>query len=181
MKGTDQTPVLPSAKITRPVSFEMAPDAHARAALAEAMGIIGVKKLTFTGKIGPDGRKDLALSGHLGATVVQPCVVTLEPVTTRIEEPVVRRYVAGYEMPEDSEAEMPEDETLEALPVEIDFAAVMSEALALNLPAWPRAQGVEPVDIAVTEPGKTPMTDEDAKPFAALKALKGKLGETDGT
>lgn len=181
MKGSDQTPVLPSAKITRPVSFEMAPDADARAALAKEMGIIGVKKLRFTGEIGPNGRKDLALIGHLGATVVQACVVTLEPVTTRIEEPVLRRYVAGYEMPEDAEAEMPEDESLEALPEEIDFAAVMSEALALNLPAWPRAQGIEPVDLAVTEPGKAPMTDDDAKPFAALKALKDKLGDTDGT
>ena len=177
MKGTDQTPLLPSAKITRAVSFEMAPNAEARAALAEQMGILGVKKLTFTGEIAPDGRKDLALNGHLGATVVQPCVVTLDPVTTRIEEDVTRRYVAGYEMPEESEAEMPEDETLEALPVEVDLGAVMAEALALNLPAWPRADGVEPVDIAVTEPGKRVMTDEDAKPFAALKALKDKLGD----
>lgn len=177
MKGTDQSPVLPRDKVTRPVSFEMAPDAAARTALADQMGIIAVKKLTFTGSIGPDGRKDLALNGQLGATVVQSCVVTLEPVTTRIDEPVVRRYVAGYEMPEDSEAEMPEDETVEALPAEIDVAAVMAEALALHLPDWPRAPGVDPVDIAVTEPGKAPMTDDDAKPFAALKALKDKLGD----
>ncbi|MEO9823977.1 MAG: DUF177 domain-containing protein [Paracoccaceae bacterium] len=176
MKGTDASPLLPSAKITRPVFFEMAPDAAARATLAEEMGILGVKKLTFKGEIGPDGRKDLTLAGHLGATVVQSCVVTLEPVSTRIDEEVSRRYIAGFEMPEDSEAEMPEDETLEALPVEIDLAAVMAEALALNLPAWPRAKGVEPVDIAVTEPGKRAMTDEDAKPFAALQALKDKLG-----
>ena len=181
MKGTDTSPLLPSAKITRPVFFELAPDADTRKALAEEMGISAVKKLTFKGEIGPDGRKDLALSGHLGATVVQPCVVTLEPVTTRIEEPVTHRYVAGYEMPEDSEAEMPEDETIEALPAEIDVAAVMAEALALNLPAWPRADGVAPVDIAVTEPGKAPMTDEDAKPFAALKALKDKLGDQEGS
>lgn len=177
MKGTDQSPVLPSAKVTRPISFELAPNAEVRAALAEELDILGVKKLTFTGEIGPNGPKDLALSGHLGATVVQSCVVTLEPVTTRIDEPVTRSYVAGYEMPEDAEAEMPEDETIEPLPTEIDVSAVMVEALALNLPAWPRAAGVDPVDIAVTEPGKTPMTDEEAKPFAALKALKDKLGD----
>ena len=177
MKGTDSSPVLPSAKVTRPVSFELAPKPETRAALAEEMDILAIKKLTFTGEIGPDGAKDLVLSGRLGATVVQPCVVTLEPVTTRIEEQVTRHYVADYEMPEDAEAEMPADETIEALPVEIDVFAVMAEALALNLPAWPRADGVAPVDIAVTEPGKVPMTDEDAKPFAVLKALKDKLGD----
>lgn len=180
MKGSDQNPRLPSGKITRPVIFEMAPNVQARAALAESLGILEIRKLTFTGEIGPDGRKDLALSAQLGATVVQPCSVTLEPVTTRIDEPVTRRFVAGFEMPEESEAEMPEDDTQEALPDEIDLAAVMAEALALNLPAWPRAQGVDPVDIAVTEPGKTPMSDEDAKPFAALKALKAKLGDAEG-
>ncbi|NNE88458.1 MAG: DUF177 domain-containing protein [Silicimonas sp.] len=178
MKGTDETPRLPSAKVTRTVPFELAPDAGMRAALADSMGILGIKKLTFTGEIGPDGNKDLVLNGHLGATVVQSCVVTLEPVTTRIDEPVARRYVAGYEMPEDAEVEMPEDESVEALPVEIDLAAVMAEALALNLPAWPRADGVAPVEIAVTEPGKVPMTDDDTKPFAALKSLKDKLGQT---
>lgn len=180
MKGTDQTPRLPSAKVTRDVPFELTPDAETRSALAEEMGILGIRKLTLKGEIGPDGKKDLVLRGHLGATVVQSCVVTLEPVTTRIDEPVLRRYVAGYEMPEEAEAEMPEDESIEPLPAEIDLEAVMAEALALNLPPWPRAEGVEPVEIAVTEPGKVPMTDDDAKPFAALKSLKDKLGDTSG-
>ena len=178
MKGTDQTPRLPSAKVTRTVPFELAPSTETRAALADEMGILGIKKLTLKGEISPDGKKDLVLTGHLGATVVQSCVVTLEPVTTRIDEPVLRRYVAGYEMPEEAEAEMPEDETIEPLPAEIDLEAVMAEALALNLPPSPRAQGVDPVEIAVTEPGKVPMTDDDAKPFAALKSLKDKLGDT---
>lgn len=178
MIGTDQTPRLPSAKVTRTVPFELTPDAATRAALAEEMGILGIKKLTLKGEIAPDGKKDLVLTGHLGATVVQSCVVTLESVTTRIDEPVLRRYVAGYEMPDEAEVEMPEDESIEPLPAEIDLEAVMAEALALNLPPWPRAEGVEPVEIAVTEPGKVPMTDDDAKPFAALKSLKDKLGDT---
>jgi uncharacterized metal-binding protein YceD (DUF177 family) len=177
MKGTDQAPRLTSAKITRTVPFQLTPDAETRDALAEELDILGIKKLTFTGEVRPDGKKDLALTGHLGATVVQPCGVTLDPVTTRLEEPVTRRYVAGYEMPEEAEAEMPEDEDIEALPDEIDLAAVMAEALALNLPPWPRAEGIEPLEIAVTEPGKAPMTDDDAKPFAALKSLKDKLGD----
>lgn len=177
MKGDDQKHRLPSAKITRAFSFEMKPDAETRAALAKELDILGIKKLTFVGEIGPDGRKDLSLAGQLGATVVQTCAVTLDPVTTRIDEPVARRFVANFEMSEDSEAEMPDDDTIEPLPDEIDLSVIMTEALALNLPPWPRAPGVELVDIAVTVPGKAPMTDDDAKPFAALKALKDKLGD----
>ena len=74
---------------------------------------------------------------------------------------------------------MPEDDTLEDLPSEIDLDELLSEALSLALPEWPRAKGVDPVDMAVTEPGKTPMSDEDTKPFAALKSLKDGLGNTD--
>ena len=50
----------------------------------------------------------------------------------------------------------------------------MAEAVALALPPWPRAEGVETVAISVTEPGKTPLSDEDLRPFAALKALRDK-------
>ena len=55
----------------------------------------------------------------------------------------------------------------------------MLEALSLALPPWPRAEGVDPIEVAVTEPGKDVMTDEDTKPFAALKSLRGKRGEDD--
>ena len=75
---------------------------------------------------------------------------------------------------------MPEDETADPLPARLDLADVMAEALALALPAWPRAEGVAPVDLTVTEPGKTPMTDDEAKPFAALKSLARNANDTDG-
>ena len=75
---------------------------------------------------------------------------------------------------------MPEDDTAEPLPRDIDLTRVMAEALALALPAFPRAEGVEPVDISVTEPGKTAMTDDDAKPFAGLKSLRDSMDEDGG-
>ena len=56
----------------------------------------------------------------------------------------------------------------------------MEEALVLALPDWPRAEGVEPVDLTVTEPGVTPMTDDDAKPFAGLKSLRDRMAGEDG-
>jgi hypothetical protein len=44
-----------------------------------------VRKLRFIGTLEPEGAQDWRLTADLGATVVQPCVVTLAPVTTRLE------------------------------------------------------------------------------------------------
>lgn len=170
-----ETTVLATAKVTRPVAFDLRPDETARDEIAARLDLLGLRKLSFAGSVAPAGARDLTLEGKLGATVVQPCVVTGEPVTTRIDIPVLRAYLAEMEMPTAEEAEMPEDDNAEPLPAVIDLEAVMEEALVLALPDWPRAEGVDPVDLSVSEPGVVPMTDEDAKPFAGLKALRDKL------
>ena len=160
-----------------PVAY--APSADERKAIANDLGLIKLSKLTFTGMMTGVGTRDWQLSGKLGATVVQPCVVTLEPVTTRIDEDITRTFLADWEDPEDPEVEMPEDDTIEPLRAEIDLGAVVSEALALSLPAFPKAPDAHFEDITVTEPGATPLTDEAAKPFAGLAALKDQLSKKD--
>ncbi len=80
--------------------------------------------------------RDWRLEAKLGATVVQPCVVTAEPVTTRIDDPVTRRYLAQMPEPQGDEVEMPEDDSAEPLPDVLDLSAVMAEALALALPLY---------------------------------------------
>ena len=105
--------------------------------------------------------------------MVQDCVVTLEPVVTRIDEEVVRRYLAEAPPPGPGEVEMPEDDTVEALPASVDLVEVMLEALALALPPYPRAPGAELGPVLASEPGAEPLTDEAARPFAGLRdALK---------
>jgi len=161
-------------------SFVLAPSAAARAQLAAELGISAIRKLSFQGELHPEGRRDWRLEGRLGATVVQPCVVTLAPVTSRIEEPVIRRYLADWAEPEPgSEVAMPEDDSTEALGAEIDAMQVMAEALALALPAYPRAKGAELGAAIFTEPGAAPLTDEAAKPFAGLAKLKKDTGEAE--
>lgn len=150
------------------IPFALEPDAAARAAVAAELGIPAVKKLRFTGRLVPQGRQDWRLMAELGATVVQDCVVTLAPVTSRIDEPVERVYAADFLDPEAAEAEMPEDD-VEPLPASLDLGEVMLEALALALPPYPRAEGVELGELVITEPGAEPLTEEKAKPFAALK------------
>ncbi|MDH3263643.1 MAG: DUF177 domain-containing protein [Paracoccaceae bacterium] len=172
---TDTQRPFRSADLARRAAlpFRIEPDAEARAALASRLGASAIRKLRFEGEIRPEGKGDWRLEAKLGATVVQPCVATLAPVTTRIDETVERRYLAHWSEPEPgSETKMPGDETAEPLGGEIDPAAVMEEALALALPEYPRAEGAELGAAVFTEPGAEPLTDETARPFAALGKLK---------
>lgn len=163
----------------RQTTFALAPDAAGREAAARALDIPAVKKLRFDGQISPLGKSDWILEGKLGATVVQDCVVTLAPVTTRIDEEVRRSYLA--EMPDlgTGEVEMPEDDTAEPLPPEIDLGEVMLEALALALPPFPRAEGASLEGAVFTEPGVRPMTDDQVKPFSGLADLRDALENKD--
>ncbi|PYE84002.1 YceD family protein [Pseudoroseicyclus aestuarii] len=163
-----------------PIDFDLAPEAEDRAAIARDLGIEGIRKLRFAGKLLPTGRRDWRLEAELGATAVQACVVTLEPVTTRIDAPVLRRYLedTGPE-PTAGEVEMPEDDSIEPLPNAVDLRTVMTEALSLSLPDFPRAPGIELPETVVTEEGAEPLTEDKMRPFAGLAALKDRLGGED--
>jgi uncharacterized metal-binding protein YceD (DUF177 family) len=160
----------PAGRTAREVRLEPAPEQLA--ALAADLGLLGVRKVRLEGRLTPEGRRDWRLDARLGATVVQPCVVTLAPVTTRLDEPVTRRYVEAYVEPKADEMEMPEDDTAEPLPDTLDLAALLAEALALGLPLYPRAPDAELGDTRAAPPGVEPLTDEATRPFAALKALR---------
>ena len=159
--------------------FALRPEKDRLTALAAELGLSALRKLSFEGHVAPEGPADWRLEGHLGATVVQPCVVTLDPVTTRIETPVTRVFAKDYVEPDEPEAEMPEDDTIERLGPWIDPEAVMLEALALNIPEYPRLPDAELGALRVTEPGKAPLTDDDVKPFAGLAGLKEQLERKD--
>ena len=182
----DSAPALPQQIVRlsdqgarQAASFELTPDEGERQAIAAALGIVAVKKLRFAGRLSPADRQDWTLEAELGATVVQNCVVTLEPVTSRIDEAVTRRYLARFEEPEAGEVEMPEDDTAEPLPRALDLVAVMMEALSLALPPFPRAEGADLGEAVFAEPGTAPMTDEEAKPFAGLAGLRARLEDKD--
>ena len=155
--------------------FSLRPDASVLKAMAEALAVSGLRKVRFTGEVRGHAARDWLLSGTLGATVIQPCGVTLAPVTTRIDLPVRRMYLRDYEDIDAPEAEMPEDDEVEPLGQWIDPEAVLIEALSLALPLYPRAEGVALGETVLTEPGVAPLTRQAMKPFAGLAALKDQL------
>jgi len=154
--------------------FDLRPDSAARAALAAELGLLDLPELRFEGTLRPKGKSDVELAARLQAHAVQPCVVTLAPVPCRIDAPVTRLYLADMPVPEGDEVEMPEDDTREAMPDWLDLSQVMAEALALALPDYPRAEGVELGQAVFAPPGVAPLTDAALNPFAALAVLKGK-------
>ena len=148
--------------------FDLVLDAGELADLAADIGADAVRKLRFRGMLSPQGRQDWVLSADMGATVVQPCVATLAPVTTRIDEAVTRTFAADLPHPSVPEAEIPDDDTLEPLGAVIDPGLVLAEALALALPLYPRAPGVAYTDQTFAADGAAPL-DDKIRPFAALR------------
>ncbi len=167
---------LPNRK---PTQFELTPPAKQLAAFAADLDLLALKKLRFTGTLRPLGKSDWQLTAELGATVVQPCVVTLDPVTTRIDEKIERVFLADKSLfatdDTEEEIEMDADDSREPLGDIIDPGHVMLEALALALPLYPRHADADLGEQVFTEPGKQAMRDEDTKPFAGLAALRDQL------
>ncbi len=168
---------------TQPTAFDIRPDETRRAALADELRLLSLKKLRLAGELRPEGRNGWRLEAMLGATVTQPCVVTLAPVTTRIDEPVTRVWrpeESFASLPEGAEIEMSDDES-EPLPDVIDLGAVMSEALSLALPLYPHAEGAEAAAEALDEQAAPEPEDERPNPFAALSGLRERMeGGDDG-
>ncbi len=162
-------------------TFTITPDADTRQDIAARLDLLGLRKVRFEGKIAPLGKTDWQLSAIIGATVVQPSVVSLEPVSTRIDDPVTRIYRKDVAVIQDEEAEMPEDDTVEAIPVELNLMEVLEEALALSLPLYPRSEDEQEFEATYTPPGVEPIQEADIKPFAGLADLKKRLEGDDGT
>ena len=160
----------------RPTAFLLRPDRTQMDAIADELGLLGLRKLSFSGELRSEGKRDWRLDASLGATVVQRCVVSLEPVTTRLDEEISRLFVADMPVvPASDEMEMPEDDTQEPLAEVIDLNKVMIEALTLALPDYPRRDEAALEQTEFTPPDTAPVDEEERKPFAALAGLKAKL------
>lgn len=182
--NSDHALQVSTLSAARDYPFDLSPSEAERSALATTLNLSQLRKLRFAGVVKSAGKRDWVLEAVLGATVVQPCVQTLDPVVTRIDTDVSRRFMAHWDETPDpgSETEMPQDDTSEPLLAFIDPWRVMVEALALELPDYPRSPEAQAMAaVSVTEPGKTPLKDEDTKPFAGLAALRDQLGKDPDT
>ncbi len=147
---------------------EIAATEAERKALARRFGLRTLDRLEARAKIVPEANGCL-VTGRLVADLVQACVATDEDVPAHLEAPFAVRFMRGLDDPEIGEAEL-SDEDIDLLPLEgerIDLGETVAQTLALNLDPYPRAPDADERLRALGV-----LSEEEAGPFAALKALK---------
>jgi hypothetical protein len=148
--------------------LDLVADEATRAAIAALAGIRALPRLAASFDLARQGQ-GLEVTGEVAATVEQSCVVTLEPMTSEVREPVALVFVpprAGEPAPESADDIDPvaEDEPEVLVDGVADLGIAATEFLLLAIDPYPRKPG------AVFEPPKT--ADPGGHPFAALEALK---------
>jgi len=125
--------------------FRIAAEPGEYAAIARFLGIDAVERLTLAGFIAPHGKDGWRVHGRLVAKVVQTCVVTLEPIRTRIEELIERAYVPEHRSRHQPEVVLlvDEEDSPDFYTDTIDPAQLAVESLLLSIDPYPRREGAE--------------------------------------
>ena len=172
MTGLNQEPQSYSAR-ANPAECE---------ALMGRLDLIGLSDFTVEADV-KKWRKGVRVTGTIKASVIQRCIVTLDPVPDQISETFDRGFLPERDLVGETkpgqEVEIEDDAELGDLPDilgdTLDLGEIASEALSLALNPYPRAEGEEPLDLQAAPPGERPMSDNDVKPFASLAAYREKL------
>lgn len=153
------------------VTIELKPDQRAK--LAAWLDIDGVEKFTGVVTLRKLAMNRYRYDAQMTCDLIQPSVVTLEPLRTHIEERFTRELHVAHRLRRD----IAEDEELtlaagdDDAPEEIesskyDLAGPLLEELSLAMDPYPKAPG------EVFNPPEPPDARPES-PFAVLKKLKG--------
>ncbi len=148
-------------------------DQHQRAALASAHGLLSVESFRAELLVAPWKRHGVKVSGHVRADITQECIVTLDPLTARIEEDVEGLFLpadsklgrlgfeGGGELLIDVDGpDIPETFTGD----KIDVGALAEQFFGLGIDPYPRKSGAE-----------LKAEDDEAPPSEAEGPLQEKL------
>lgn len=153
--------------------LDIVADDEERAAVADRLALLSLDRFEAHAILSRDGQKVRA-RGRLKASLGQSCVATGEAVPAHIDEPFDLSFLpeptvrSGEDEVELGEGDL---DTIFHDGSAIDLGGAIADTLALSLDPYPRSAGA---DAALKEAGV--LTEEDASPFAALAALKEKLG-----
>ncbi|MBA3667110.1 MAG: DUF177 domain-containing protein [Sphingomonas sp.] len=144
------------------------------AAIAERLRLLSLDRLDAHVVVFRDGER-IRASGRLKASLAQACVATGEPVPEHVDEAFDLLFVPAPPPGSAEEIELgaAELDTLFHDGQAIDLGGAIADTLALTLTPYPRSADA---DTALHEAGV--LSEEEAGPFAALAALKGKMSET---
>jgi uncharacterized metal-binding protein YceD (DUF177 family) len=144
------------------------------AARAELRALAGLRELPRLSAVFDLQRRGagVRVTGQVSARVGQTCVVTLDPIESDLDESVDLIFAPVFT--ESAQAEAIDRRAGEEEPPEplvggkLDLGAIATEFLVLGINPYPRKAGAE----------FGPVRDDNgsARPFAALEALKKRLG-----
>jgi hypothetical protein len=146
-----------------------------RAALAAPAGVDAIEQLSAAFKLSRRGHDGLHVTGRVNATVRQTCVVTLEPVVNRIEEPIdvdfVPAHDGGAAGSGDGETHLVRaaDDPEPLVDGAADLGLLATEFLILGVDPHPRKAGAA---FAAADAADAADADAAANPFAALASWK---------
>lgn len=142
-----------------------------REALAQRFDLLSLDSLSATVRLRRRSDKGLiALRGQFSATVAQACVVSLEPVTSRLEESFELLYSteSGDAVDEDAVIDFSAEDLPETVdPEGIDVGEAVAQQLAVALDPYPRR-----ADACLPKEISTAAEAIEESPFAGLKVLK---------
>ena len=154
--------------------LDLVADEAERRSVAERLGLGAIERLEAHATLSRTGQAVRA-EGRLAATLEQSCVVTGEPVAAHVDEPFALLFMPEPEAagPEE-EIELGEQDCDVVFHdgAAIDLGSAIADTLALGIDPYPRSASA---DAALKEAGI--LTEEQASPFAALAALKGRKSD----
>lgn len=141
-----------------------------RAELVRQLPLVSCEELTVHYTIKATGRDAYALTGNVVAEVTQSCIITLEPVSARLDEPLDCKFVPAASMPTEQTEEEELSNLEELEPIEgglLNVGRVVFEVISTGLDPYPRRPGAE-------WKGDDAEGDDPAAsgPFSALAGLK---------
>lgn len=162
--------ITPDAVPREGQTVRLQPSEAQLSAVAERLELVELVSFTADIDLRWEGAGEtLRLAGRLLASVVQRCVVTLQPVASEIDFPFVERFLLQQpDMEEEILVSADEELDLDVIPAEgLDVADIAVQHLSLALDPYPRHPDAEEQADADDEP------DVPTGPFAKLAVLKG--------
>ena len=164
---------LPLAAIRGGDRIDLAADEAECAAICKRLGLVSLDVFKAHAVVEQDGPAVVA-KGRLLASLAQACVASGEPVAERVDEPFELRFMPDPGARPDEEIELAAHDldTIFHDGAAIPLGTALVDTLALAIDPYPRGPNAT---AAMKEAGV--LSEEEAGPFAALAALKGKMGQ----
>ena len=153
---------------------ELIADPEERRLLAERFDLLALDRLVarLTVTRGASGIP-IRVRGRLQASVVQSCVVSLEPVASEIDEPVEAEYGPASAVGPEEVVQLDQPDPPEPLEGDsLELGELVAQHLSVALDPYPRKEGAQPPEWR--NPERVEGEADADNPFSVLASLRKK-------